>query len=271
MSRLTIVRASASSTRRLLSSRRPARAASTRATEPASSTARKLRSGLAAARSMMKSPRPAPSSTSSGALRSKSAARSSMKAAASVATITCSAAARASRLRQTRAALRNRAIVRCFRKSPAPVRAGAERRTARRPAPAGHIGRLIRALQKRVDALHQRLQIRVVDQRARHLHRIAEEKSLVQQLASRKRAARRIPGQAIERNALARLNVRAGQVAIDLSANRTVEIGFRRNRHHARRAVELDDLDHPGIELWEEIARDVERRPRRREHPPAIG
>ena len=65
--------------------------------------------------------------------------------------------------------------------------------------------------------MDQRLQVGVVDQRARHPHRVAEKEALVEHLPAREGAARHIPRQAIERDALARIGAGGWIVPLDIA------------------------------------------------------
>ena len=70
---------------------------------------------------------------------------------------------------------------------------------------------LVGARHEILDSLHQRRQVGVVDQRAGHPDRVAEEEALVEDLAAGEGAARDVPGQSIERDALARGGVGRGR------------------------------------------------------------
>src|SRR5580692_10391732 len=59
------------------------------------------------------------------------------------------------------------------------------------------------ALEEVVHARDQRFEVGVIDQRARHADGVAEEEALVQSLATAEGAAGDIPGQSVERHAIA--------------------------------------------------------------------
>src|SRR5208337_4678412 len=196
--RLTSVRASIRTTRMLSSAARPHRTASTRVIVEESSIAIKSRSGNSAARSMMNSPLPAPISISIGARRPNIAGGSIVKTLPSGVNSTRSPIARALGLPQIRAAFRSLAISEADDSGP--------------PPPPPSVG----TFQEGADAVGERLQVGVVDQRACHADGVAKEEALVEDLAAAECAARNLPRQSIERDALPGASVRGGEVALEV-------------------------------------------------------
>src|SRR5208337_973598 len=212
--RFTRVRASIRTTRRLLSPARPHRTASTRVIVAESSTAIKSRSGDSAARSIMNSPLPEPISTSTGARRPNIAGGSIVKTESSGVNSTRSPISRALGFPQMRAAFRSLAM-------------NEHDDTARRPTPPS-----VGALQEGAHSIGQRLQVGVVDQRARHPDRIAEEEALVENLPAAECAARDLPRQSIKRDALFRASIGGAEVALDIGQLGGIcEVGGGRCRH----------------------------------------
>src|SRR5580698_1899876 len=251
--RLTSVRASIRTTRMLSSAARPHRTASTRVIVAESSIAIKSRSGNSAARSMMNSPLPAPISISIGARRPNIAGGSIVKTSPSGVNSTRSPIARALGLPQIRAAFRSLAMSEADD-------------SGRRPLPLS-----VGTFQECADAFRERFQVGVVDQGAGHADGVAKEEALIEDLAAAECAARDLPRQSIERDALAGAGVRGSEVALEVGQlGRICEVGRGRCRHQGARAVELDYLDHARIQPREKIACGVERRTRRREHTPLV-
>src|SRR5271170_7645455 len=155
----------------LSSAARPHRTASTRVIVAESSIAIKSRSGNSAARSMMNSPLPAPISISIGAWRPNIADGSMVKTLPPGVNSTRSPIARALGLPQIRAAFRSLAM--------------SEADDTGLPPAAPSVG----TFQEGADAIGERLQVGVVDQRACHSDRVAEEEALVENLAAAECAA----------------------------------------------------------------------------------
>src|ERR1017187_171264 len=263
--RLTSVRASIRTTRKLSSPARPHLTASTCVTVAESSTAIKSRSGNSAACSIMNSPLPAPISISTGARRPKIAGGSIVKTRSSGVISARWPISRALGSPQIRAAFRSLAIriVQYDDTVPAPSPAT--------HAAAGCASGSVGALQESTHAIDQRLQVGTIDQRTRHPDRIAEEKALIKNLPAAECAARDLPRQSIKRDALFGGRIRGCEVALDIRhLGGICEVARRRCLHQRARTVELDNLDHARIQPREKIARGVERRSRRREHAPLV-
>src|SRR5580693_6255275 len=99
--------------------------------------------------------------------------------------------------------------------------------------------RSVGAFQECAHSLYERLQVGVVDQGACHPDGVAEEEALVEDLAAAEGAARYVPRQSIERDALFGGGVRRAEVALDIGQlGRICEVGGGWGRHQRARAVE---------------------------------
>ena len=99
---------------------------------------------------------------------------------------------------------------------------------------------------------------------------VTGEEALVEHLPAAEGAARDVPGQAEELDAIAGGGGIGGQVALDVRGQRTAEVRLARGDHEAAGPQELQDLHHPRIGGHEVIAGDLHGQPGRAHHAPLV-
>src|SRR6266851_6635392 len=107
-------------------------------------------------------------------------------------------------------------------------------------------------------------------QDARPCQWVAGEETLVEHLAAAKGAARDVPRESKQLDAIARRRVVGGEVLLDIRGERAREIRLARDDHKAAGPEQLQDLDHARISGHKQVARNLRRHLRGTHHAPFI-